>query len=289
MKKTKFISLVALLSFGSLFLMNCGPGENVDPKPVLEFIGGTEYVSGDISLPGSTEFKVGINASHTTRIESMQITVSYDGGVESIPTNCSLCDTVIDASSIRVDYVGETRATEGTEVWSFIVSDADGNTTKKSITITNIGSGGESLIEITQDNSGDPLRVWNFKGPNSGAYDLVVGGNLLSSDDDASKDIQDSTANSEIANWPARWTSRNATVFKEVSGYAWGTVTNTAQLQAAWDESGAETKTIDMVDGNYYIAKLRGTDDLIFIEVTDVNSTSSDNLDYVQFRYKKAP
>lgn len=289
MKKTKFISLVALLSFGSFFLTNCGTGEGVDPKPVLEFIGGSEYVSGDISLPGSTEFRVGINASHTTRIDNMQITVSYDGGVESIPTDCSLCDTVIDASSFRVDYVGTTRATEGTEVWSFIVSDKDGNTTKKSITITNIGSGGETLIEISQDNSGDPLRVWNFKGPNSGAYDLVVGGNLLSSDDDGSKDIQDSTTNSETTNWPARWTSRNATVFKQVTGYAWGTVTNTGQLQAAWDASGAETKTITMVDGNYYIAKIRGTEDLVFIEVTDVNSTSSDNLDYVQFRYKKAP
>ena len=289
MKRIKLLSLLTLLATGSIFLTNCGPGENVDPKPILEFIGGTEYVASDISLPGNTDFKVGINASHTTKIQTLQITVAYDGGVEAIPTNCGLCDSLIDASSLLVDFEGTTRATEGIEKWTFIVSDGDGNTTSKSITITNLGTGGASLIEITQDNSGDPLRVYNFAGPNSGAYDLQLGGNLLSGDDDADKDIQDSVENSEITNWPARWTSRNATVFKNVSGYSWGTVTNTSQLQAAWDASGAEGSVIDMVEGNAYMAKLRGGSELVFIEVTKVEKTSSDNKDYVQFRYKKAP
>lgn len=289
MKNIKLLSLAAVMGLGSFFLTNCGTGEDVAPKPTLEFIGGSEYVSGDISLPGSSEFSVGLNATHTAKMVSLKITVSYDGEPEVIDPNCALCDTVIDTRDLRVDFTGKTRAAAGTEVWNFTVADKDGNATTESITITNLGTGGASLIEFTQDNGGNPLRVWNFIGSNAGAYDLAIGGNLFSADRDSDKDIQDSMNLGDGTNWAARWTSRNGTTFKAVTGYSWSAVTNSSQLQAAWDDSGAEFSTFTVVDGASYMAKLRGGSTLVFIEITDVMKTTNNNLDYVQFRYKKAP
>jgi hypothetical protein len=289
MKNIKLLSLAAVLGLGSFFLTNCGTGEEVAPKPTLEFIGGSSYVSGDISLAGSSGFTVGLNASHTAKMVSLKITVSYDGEPEVIDPNCTLCDTVIDTRDLRVDFTGKTRAAAGTEVWNFTLADKDGNSTTKSITITNLGTGGASLIEYTQDNGGQPLRVWNFIGPNAGAYDLKIGGNLFSADANSDKDIQDSMNLNDKTAWAARWTSRNGTTFKKVTGYSWGAVTNSSQLQAAWDDSGAEFSTFTVVKGASYMAKLRGTSTLVFIEITDVVTTASNNLDYAQFRYKKAP
>lgn len=289
MKNIKLLSLSALLGLGSFFLTNCGTGEDVAPKPTLEFIGGSEYVSGDVSLPGSSNFTVGLNATHTAKMSSLKVTVSYDGEPEVIDPNCTLCDTIIDTRDLRIDFTGKTRAAAGTEVWNFTVADKDGNATTKSITITNLGTGGASLIEYTQEPGGQTLKVWNFIGPNAGAYDLQIGGNLLTADPNSQKDIQDSISTADGTNWPGRWTSRNGTTFKAVTGYSWSSVTNSSQLQAAWDDSGAEFSSFTVVDGASYMAKLRGTSTLVFIEITDVVKTTNNNSDYVQFRYKKAP
>jgi len=291
MKRIKLLSLAILGTMATVLLTNCGDGDGTAPKPTLEFIGGGAYISGDISLAGDEDFSVGINASHTENMVSLKVTVSYNGGAQLVPANCTLCDTGFSSKSLRVDYNGKTAATAGTETWTFTVADKDGNSTSKSITITNLGTGGASLIEITKDNNNNTLKVWNFHGPNSGAFDLVVGSNLLSADDDADKDLQDSTTTAEIAAWPGRWTSRNGTMFKKMTTYNWGNVTNTVQLDAAWnDVAGAGSATITPAKDDVYVAHLRGAVDAYsLIEITDVVSTGSDNLDYIQFRYKKKP
>lgn len=291
MKKIKLLALALTTVAASVLLSSCGTEDGTTPKPTLEFIGGAGYVSDDISLAGNEDFTVGINANHTANIVSLKITVAYNGGAQLTPANCTLCDSSFSSKSLRVDFNGTTAATEGTEVWTFTVADKDGNSTSKSITITNLGTGGESLIEITQDNNNNTLKVWNFQGPNAGAYDLVLGSNLLSADDNADKDIQDSCRAEEVTNWPARWTSRNGTRFKKMTTYNWSNVTNTAQLDAAWnDVSGNGNAVINVAKGDVYVAKLRGqADAYVLIEITDVVSTSTNNQDYVQFRYKKKP
>ncbi|MBR9860326.1 hypothetical protein GYB22_06180 [bacterium] len=290
MKRIKLLSLALVATCASIFLTNCGPGEETAPKPVLEFVAGSEYVSSDISLAGDEEFTVGLRGSHTENIVSLKVTVSYNGGAQLVPANCSICDTSFSTKNLDVDFVGTTGTSAGEEVWSFTIADKDGNSTTKTLTITNLGTGGQSLIEITQDNNQNTLKVYNFRGPNSGAYDLVVGSNLLSADDNMDKDIQDSTAEAEISNWPARWTSRNGTTFKKMSTYNWGNVTNTTELNAAWNDGGTAVGTISVAKDDVYVAQLRGeAGKFVLIEITDVVSTSGDNLDYVQFRYKKQP
>ena len=288
MKKIKLLSLAVVLGLGSIFITSRGDTETVAPKPTLEFIGGSGYVSGDISLAASTDFLVGINASHSEKMKTVKISVSYDGGAEVTPVGCSLCDSTIDTKALRVDFKGTTEPTAGIEVWNFTISDKDGNSTTKTITITNIGNGGADLIEYVQDNNSQPFKVWNFKGAKEGAYQLGCC-NLKSSDPNSDKDIHDSTATSEIANWPSRWTSRNGTQFKKATTYNWANVTNEAELEAAWNGSGAAAGFVDVTDGDVYILNIKNSGTYALVEITDVVETAADNNDYVQFRYKLAP
>ncbi len=288
MKKIKLLSTVIAMALVPMLITSCGDTETVDPSPTLEFIGGGNYVSGDITLPVGTDFTVGLNASHDKNLESLMIAVSINGGTQLTPQNCGLCDTTLGDKTLRVDFTGTTGNQAGTETWSFTIADKDGNSTTKSIEITVVASG-DALFEYEQDNSSPPQphRVWNFIGPNKGAHQIGQG-SVASADPNSWKDIQDSMAASDGSTWPGRWASRNGSTYKKVTGYTWATMQNTVQLETAWTDGGAAEAVINPATGDYYVIKLPG-DKYAFIEITDVVSTPSDNLDYIQFRYKYRP
>lgn len=285
MKKFKFLTLIATVAVLPMLLTNCSPGETVELGPTLNFLGGSEYVDEDVSLPTGTDFTVGLVASHTSDIESLMITVSINGGTELTPAGCTLCDTTFGSKDFTVEFNGTTGNSTGTEVWSFTAADANGNATTKKITITVIDAG-EELYEFEVDNGNPPQphRVYNFIGPNKGAYQIGAGP-LASADPNEWKDIQDSVSSSDGANWPGRWTSRNGSTFKKVTSYNWTTMVNTAQLEDAWTNSGTAMSVISPKKGDFYAISLP-SGKYAFIEITDVVTTGSDNLDYVQFRYK---
>lgn len=285
MKNLKLFSLIATMLVVPLVLTNCSGTEDVAPVPTIEFIGSGSYISDDITLPVSTDFAVGLNITHTTKISSLKITVSYNGGAELTPANCTLCDTSFNENSARIDYYGTTGNNVGSEKWTFTASDKDGNSTSKSITITVVAAG-DALYEFEMDNSTPPKphRVYNFIGPNLGAYQIGAGP-LQSTDANTDKDIQDSVSNADGSTWPGRWGSRNGSTYKKVTTYNWSTMSNTVQLQDAWDNGGTATATIKPAVGDFYVIKMPGSR-YAFIEITDVVSTPSDNLDYIQFRYK---
>ncbi len=283
MKNIKFLSLIALLATGSFFLSNCtGTEETPDPTPVLNFIGGPDFQSSDVSLTANTAFQIGITASHEKNITSFTITQSVDGSTDVV---------VLDSSDIKTKsiseyiYNGTTGPNEGTEIYTFVVSDNDGNSTTKAITITNLGDGGSNLAVLTEDNDGDPFRVWNVYGPNTGAYEIGFG-DVSTSSPNTEKDIQDSTTVDEITAWPARWSSRNGTTYKVAPAGAWSTVTNERGIEVAWDEAGEATTFVDVEEGTSYLLNLKGANRYALVEITKVESTDDDNLDYIEFIYK---
>ena len=287
MKNIKFLTVLTALTVSTVFLSNCGDTETVTPDPVLEFIGGAGYLSEDANLSIAQSFVVGINASHTSDISTFQVTVSYNGGNPLVPAGCTLCDTAINAKSLRVDYVGTTANQAGTEKWTFTVTDKDGNSTSKSITIT-VKAGLE--LYLYEDDNGtppQPNKVWNFIGPNPGAYEIGMGP-AYSSDPNSIKDIQDSINISDGTTWPGRWTSRNGGMFKKISSHTWESMLNTVQLEDAWANGGTAAAVVVPQEGDFYVMKL-GSGNYCFIEITKVESTSSNNLDNIQFRYKFRP
>ena len=71
-----------------------------------------------------------------------------------------------------------------------------------------------------------------------------------------------------------------------MSSSAWSTITNDAEIVASWDDAGAEQSVITATTGDLYIIHAKSSNKYGLIEITDVVSTPSDNLDYVEFRYK---
>jgi hypothetical protein len=286
MKNIKLLSLLSLLAIATIFVSSCGPTEEVAPKPVLEFLGGSEYVSGDISLSAETDFTVGIIGTHVSKMTGINITVSYDGGAELTPANCTLCDSTIDTKDLNVNFYGKTGTTAGSEVWSFTLTDKDGESTTKTITITNLGAPGATLQEFTQDNQNNPFRVWNFHGTKAGAYQLGVG-SISSNEPNSLKDIQDSTTTGEISTWPGRWTSRNGSMFKKTTTHTWTNMNNVTELEAAWNSLGDADAVINPAEDDVYIVNIKNAGTFALVEITGVVETSGDNNDYVQFIYKK--
>jgi hypothetical protein len=280
MKNIKFLSMIGMLAFGSLLLTNCSDGDEPDPTPALNFLGGS-YISSNTSLAANTDFAIAVTANHTKNIKSLKVIQSLDG-----QTDVDLVDSAYNDKTIaEFVFNGTTAASAGTEIYTFIVADKDGNSTSKSITITNIGDSGNDLDTYEKDNDGNTFKVYNFQGPAAGAYEMAAGP-LTSGDANSRKDIQDSTVNTETNNWPARWTSRNGSTFKKVSSSAWSTITNDAEIVASWDDAGAEQSVITATTGDLYIIHAKSSNKYGLIEITDVVSTPSDNLDYVEFRYK---
>ena len=280
MKNIKFLSMVGMLAFGSLLLTNCGTGDEPDPSPVLNFLGG-DYISTNTSLAAKTDFTIAVTANHTKNLKSLKVIQSLDG-----QTDIELVDSAYNDKTIaEFVFNGTTAASAGTEIYTFIVADKDGNSTSKAITITNIGDPGNDLETYEKDNNGETFKVYNFQGPAAGAYEMAAG-TLSSGDANSRKDIQDSTANVETNDWPARWTSRNGSTFKKVSSSAWSTITNDAEIAASWEAAGSEQSVLTAVKGDFYIIHAKSSNKYGLIEITDVVSTPSDNLDYVEFRYK---
>jgi len=247
MKNIKFLSMIGMLAFGSLLLTNCSDGDEPDPTPVLNFLGGS-YISSNTSLAANTDFAIAVTANHTKNIKSLKVIQSLDG-----QTDVDLVDSAYNDKTIaEFVFNGTTAASAGTEIYTFIVADKDGNSTSKSITITNIGDSGNDLDTYEKDNDGNTFKVYNFQGPAAGAYEMAAGP-LTSGDANSRKDIQDSTVNTETNNWPARWTSRNGSTFKKVSSSAWSTITNDAEIVASWDDAGAEQSVITATTGDLYI------------------------------------
>lgn len=290
MKKLKFSLMAVVMMTGMVYLNACsGTGEDdVKPTPNLELIGGSAYVASDITLEVETPFTIGINVTSTVRLEKLEVTRNI-GGTINIPANCSACDSSLSDKSLRVDVDFTTGTSTGTEIYTITVIDKDGGTSSKDITITVVAAGSD-LEEITaDDNGGETLKVYNFLGPQLGAFDLLQGLPLSSGDPASNKDLQDSVTNAELKSWPGRWTSRNGTTFKKLGdGYGWDNIRTDVALKAAWDDTNDNpSESLLVSKGDILAAKLRGGDTYCLIEVLDVVQTSNNNNDYVSFQYKR--
>jgi len=287
MKKLTFIAFLMVAALGAVMISSCG-GEGDDaPDPVgptLQFLGGAEYVSSDVELTAETPFAVGIRGTHTENIEKLRVSVSINGANAG-----TLFDSSFKTKSLDYVFNHVTGPAAQTEKYTFTLTDKNGVETLRSITITNTGSGGAVLKEFADGANG--FKIWNVRGPNLGAFDLVANGPQASADPPAGKDIQDSVAQSDFSgstiNWPARWTSRNGTTFKKAT-VSYESVNNEGSLESAWTNGGTETSVLQAIKvGDVYIAKLRGGSDYVIINITEVVNTPSDNLDYIAFKYKK--
>ncbi|MCB9251820.1 MAG: hypothetical protein H6605_05095 [Flavobacteriales bacterium] len=281
MKFNKLFS-VTLLSLGAMFFLNSCGDESTNPAPTIDMIAENGSVTGDITLGGDEPFTLVFNVSDDSKVKSIEVTSTVDG------RTTAQFDTTVNTETIKIKLTRKTLARIASEVWTISATDNDGKTGTKSFTITtNSAAGGNPLTSYDKDPLGKALRVWNFHGPNTGAFDLLDGSAKTKNDNNADKDVHDSTGTAEITQWPGRWTSKNGTMFKKITSYTYDDIQKTGQLDAAWDASGTAVKFMLLAKDDLYVAKLRGTDTKVLVKIIDVVKTSGDNLDYVEFIFKK--
>jgi hypothetical protein len=280
--KIKQIFAFALIAVSSAFVFtSCGPGED-NLSPVIDIISEAGSITGDVTLDGDKAFTLVFNVSDDSKVKTIEVVSSVDG------RSSIQLDSTVSTKTIKIKLSRKTLARIATETWTISATDDAGSSSNKSFVITtNTSATGNPLTSYTLDNNSKPFKVWNFHGPNTGAFDLLDGSPKTSGDAAADKDLHDSTSTAEIAQWPGRWCSKNGTTFKLVTSYAYADIANTGQLDAAWNAAGTEMKYMLVKKGDLYIAKLRGTNTKVLVSITDVMKTTGDNLDYVQFIFKK--
>lgn len=285
MKKIAIQLFAVVLGAAALILQSCGGTDGTETGPTVDFIADAGFTSSDATLAGGVPFSIGINASSDAKIDKVEILVSYDGGVNAKPDGCSVCDTTINDNNARIIYNGTTRTAVGNEKWSFRVTDKNGGVTTKSITITTTKAIVEDLQSFSQDNNGEPFRVWNVLGPNFGAFDLKNGSYQASGDPPADKDIIDATESTDLPDWPGEWKSGNGSLFLKAQN-AFSSYVGTEQLKDEWGTSAGNAQ-ITPQTGDVYIVKLRGGDEWALVEISERMNVTTDNKDYIEFVFKK--
>ncbi len=279
--KVKQILALSLLAVSAFFLNSCGT-DDPNPAPGIDFIAEGGSLTGDVTMDGDKAFSIVFNVTDDSKVKTVEVKSVVNGRVSP------QLDTTINAASAKIRLNRKSYAAIATEVWTITVTDDKGSSTSKSLTIsTTTAASGDPLTSFEKDNNSLPFKVWNFQGPNAGAFDLLDGTARVKGDPAAEKDLQDSCTLAEVAQWPGRWTSKNGTMFKKVTGYTYADVTNTGQLDAVWNASGNAVKSMTVVAGDLYIASVTRTSAKVLISVDAVTKTAGDNLDYVQFKFKK--
>lgn len=127
-------ALGAVLLTSSLFIVSCKKDAHTPPD--MSFTTGSTYVSGDKTVPQDTTIKVGITATKTEdELNTYNVSYAYDGATTTT-TYQTFELTKDDEESYSKVVSITTRSVAGTEKWSFTITDKDGNTTTKDITLT---------------------------------------------------------------------------------------------------------------------------------------------------------
>lgn len=134
--------------------------------------------------------------------------------------------------------------------------------------------------------------IWNLQGPYKGAWDLVADDSLSSVMPDSLKDMSNLTTFTDVVDasleggFRAGWESKNGTMFVVDADFDY----HNATLEAAMASyaAGTASETVDSVAlGDVVVAKLRGGSDYTVIQITNIITTDGDNLDRIEFTYKR--
>jgi hypothetical protein len=130
--RNSFFIFIATAAF---LFSSCEKDEMI--PPTLDFTSGAGYISADGHLTVNTAFKIGVTAKRTEEHDDLKtfiVTRSYDGAAETTMDNVTI--SAAQAGEFTKDYDLTTRNQNGTEKYTFTVTNRDGLITTKSITIT---------------------------------------------------------------------------------------------------------------------------------------------------------
>ncbi len=288
MKNLKFKLLIAFVAMGSLVLSSCG-GTDDDPKtatPILNFLAGAGYTSANGDIIAGSTFKVGLSASHESKIETLTVTVSYDGGTQVAPLNCSLCDTNVNSTTFTLDFENKVEDSRGSEEWFFTITDKDGIATTKSI-IFNRTAVPKPIrkIDVTLGNQKSPsvgssisledmsVMLLAAAATNSANVDLVY---VL--DETGGTSFLGASSSTTVQTWLpsiAAWTTKNETKMRKTtySSGQFGSMSDSKELLDEINSSAATTDEMEIAEGDIiYIGPVSANGKHVLLKVTTIGA-----------------
>lgn len=280
MKKLTYL-LGMFLMAGATLMTSCSKDddETVDNSPNLNLKGGAGYISTNQEVVSGKTFTLGFiatpNATSEKKLTRFELTMVQNNDVKTIK------DSVLNKVSNFNWDVDFTLTGVGEAKFTAKITDKDNETTTKTITITVKGN------EVPMDKEIKDQQFFNNLGAGNGAYDLVAETAVASSVD---ADMQnDSQPGATTVIFHKGWKSETATRFVKANGFDYAAATIESAVTAY--VAGTELAVVnDVVEGDIFIAKLRGNDEYCVIKITEVKvegSTKGENDDYIKFDIKK--
>lgn len=272
MKKTLniFLSIFMVVAIAASFT-GCG-GE--DPVPPVVSVTPSSV---DGWRADTVTFE--ITMSTNEKLAELKITPDVDDANQGVLTEDFSGPT---SASYTYNYVIPGTVSDGDYITvSIKVTDNQGEITTKSVTI-NVVEPAASGTTLAYENTAGVL--WSLIAPAGyyGAFDLAHNEGLSSSVGDTEKDMK----NNSTSGWSPQWISGNATTYVKANtfDYAAGTHEDAA---TAFTSGTAATFPITPAVNDIYIAKLRAGSNYAVIKITNIYDSPSDNLDKIEFTYKK--
>jgi len=215
----KITSLLGLLLVGSMaVLSSCNKDE---ANPTLDITSGGSITSSTATLGQDVSFSVGLTATGPdSKLKKFTVKRTDVNNTTSTPL-----DTAINSDNFTYTYNGKTGQVSGTESYVFTITDDNGNTASKTVTITISGSGVTDYTakmlgaqtaaagSFFSTSTGAVYQIADAKA-NSSLIDLCYYfGNAASGEDAviASPDDTEADVYYGATNRPSTWTTRNAT------------------------------------------------------------------------------
>ncbi|MBI4648511.1 MAG: hypothetical protein HY738_18500 [Bacteroidia bacterium] len=244
--------------------------------PVIKILTGSELLPNGSVIDTNYLFKTGIlavpKAGTNTTLTHLVVINNFDG------VNSIITDSIINTDSLY--YINEFRAsaTPGDEYWKFTVFANNG----ESSFIYFFVSVQRYMEQICNG------ILWNSIGPSANIWNLVLNESDNINADDSITDMVNTTTESE--NFYQGWQAKNYTKFKLDNSYDF----ENATIETAIDAYSGGTilnqpkpYTYNVGPGSIYISRIRTSDEYAVIKVTAVENTSNDDIDKIEFIYKK--
>lgn len=291
MKNIKFKLFIALITVCALTFNACNTEEPEAKKPQLNFLAGDDYTSTDGDIVSGSDFKVGLSASHDSKIETLVVTVSYDGGTQVSPLNCTLCDTTINKESFTIDFMNTVENKPGTETWFFTVSDKDGNSTTKSITFNRTATPKPiRKIDITlgnqkSSNVGSTLNMTDMSvNLLAAARSASAMMDLIYVVDDNGSSYFGAPSSDDVNAFlkTSDWTTRNATKIRltNITVGKFSTMTDSKELLAEFSSSAATTQWQEIKSGDVlFVNPVSATGKFALVKVSSIGVDNTISLE----------
>lgn len=287
MKKIHYLLAFVLLS-GIAFWNSCSKSSDnnpVDQTPTINFVGGTGFVSSDVTLTVKERFKVGITAFSNTNSGSKLIKFTITRVFNNSPI---VQDTVINTTSLNINVLAQANSQVGQEKWYFKVTDKNGESKEISFTITTVAITG--LINTFS------MKIMGAQGSSTGSSFASIDGTIyaladakanaskidwlyfygatnfatLASPDDASA----ATVFNDPTNGLATWSVRNSTLFKKVTDVIdWNNITDDGVI-VTQTASGVTNTKINSLAANDILSFIAANGKKGMIKVESISGTT---------------